>query len=139
MRTAIYVHTACTVTINTAEDQLTLVSMVVPTTNGIAVESVTCELARENERALTPGVYLVRSTLPVKIGGTTGSYYDIILMSDDKSKWPEPNVQVMALVPNSALASFEPFFNGGRDMDDRFMNGEALGRTTMANAASHEH
>lgn len=139
MRTAIYVHTACTVTINTSEDQLTLVSMVVPTTNGIAIESVACELARENERALSPGVYLVRSTLPVKIGGPTGSYYDIILMSDDKSKWPEPNVQVMALVPNSAASSFEPFFNGGRDMDDRFMNGEALGRTTMANAAAHEH
>jgi hypothetical protein len=126
MRTSIYVYVTSNFSISTAEDELTLVSMEVATPNTAAVETVVCQLARTNERQLTPGVYLVRSTLPVTVLGQSETYFDHVAMSDDKSKWPEPSLQVMALVPNAATSSFEPFFNGGKGVDDGFMAGRAV-------------
>jgi hypothetical protein len=145
MRTGIYVHVTSTLSIVTSEDEivtpedgLRLIQMVVPGKGKAPVEVRISDLGVTNKLSLEPGVYLVRSRLPVGVTAESETYFEVVIMSDDKSKWPDPNAHVTALVPDANAEMFDPFFNGGKGIAEWLMNGMSTESATPMPQAAHE-
>jgi hypothetical protein len=99
MRTGIYVFETCSVKIRPTDPRDARAC--------IYRYSQQAKQLAASVRSLEPGVYMVVSSAPIQVDGAN---LQIQTQDSEKDPWPDPGVQVAALVPGATTGDIREFF-----------------------------